>query len=99
MFYDHTLAMTLIGMAGAATKATNPFHIPLAGFFTMALIAPITWFYYTRAIRFGAPHANIFYENDTTPEEVERFRHQDEVERLGIEMLATQNYGLISQQD
>jgi hypothetical protein len=99
MYYDHTLAITLIGMAGAATKFTNPFHIPLAGFFSAALIAPISWFYYTRAIRFGAPSSNIFYENGTTAEEIERFRHQDEIERLGIEMLSTQNYGLISQQD
>jgi hypothetical protein len=97
--YDHTLAVSLIGMAGAATKVTNPLHIPLAGFFTAALIAPISWFFYTRAIKFGAPNPNIFYENDTTPEEIERFRHQDEIERIGLEMLSTPNYGLISQQD
>jgi len=72
---DHTLAISLIGMAGAATKMTNPLHIPLAGFFSAAIIAPISWFFYTRAMRFGTPNPNIFYENGTTAEEVERFRH------------------------
>ena len=99
LILDHTLALTMIGMAGAATKVTNPLHIPLAGFFTAALIAPISWFFYTRAIRFGAPNSNIFYEDGTTPEEIERFRHQDEIERLGLDMLSTPNYGLVEQQD
>ena len=99
LIMDHTLAVTMLGMAGAATKLTNPFHIPLAGFFSAALVAPISWFFYTRAIRFGAPNSNIFYEDGTTAEEIERFRHQDEIERLGLDMLSTPNYGLVEQQD
>lgn len=95
--YDHTLALSLIGMGAAASKASNLLHVPLAGFFTAALIAPISWFLYTRAIRFGSPAPNIFYENGTTAEEVERFRHQDEIERLGLELLSTPNYGMADQ--
>lgn len=73
-YLDHTLTMSLLTMGLTATKASNPLYIPLAGFFSAALLSPITWFVYSTTLRTHChPNPNIFYENGTTAEEVERF--------------------------
>lgn len=94
MVLDHTAALTIMSMGYAATIATNPLYIPLAGFFTAAIVSPLSWWMVRLASKdMTFKHSNIFYENGTTEEEIERFRNQDEVERLGLEMLGTNGYG------
>ena len=39
--------------------------------------------------------ANIYYQDDVTPEEVERIRMQDEVEMLADKMESMPGYGLV----
>ena len=95
MIYDHTAALTLIALGFSACRFNHPLYVFAACFFTATIASPITWWYYTRSMTTQKKSSNILYENDTTAEEVERFRHQDEIERLAYEMLSSPNYGFV----
>ena len=93
MFMDHMIATTAIGTGVGALTLSTPFHVFCAGFFSMMLVTPFTWWFKTTARMNAHRPANIFYENDCTKEEIERFRHQDMVEDMGLRMLAQPGYG------
>ena len=95
MIYDHTAALTLISLGFASCRFNHPMYVFAACVFTATVASPITWWYYSRVMTNAKKTANIFYENDTTAEEVDRFRHQDEVERLAYLILSQPNYGFV----
>ena len=76
VFFDHMIATTLIGTGTGALIFSSPFHVFCSGFFSMMLVAPFSFWVKNHKL---APtrSANIFYENDCSAEEIERFRHQD----------------------
>jgi len=57
------------------------------------LVSPVLWWYSQIGRLNKNRTANIFYENNCTPEEVERFRHQDMIENLGWTMISQPGYG------
>jgi len=59
----------------------------------MALVAPAMWYFKNAGRLNPLRPSNIFYENGTTTEEVERFRNQDEIEAMGLTMLCTPGFG------
>ena len=72
-YFDHALSTIILTGAAAAMYVKNPVHILTAAGFGLLLVAPTTWFY-GRIARFNSKrHANIFYQNDCTKEEIERF--------------------------
>jgi hypothetical protein len=93
VFFDHMIATTILGTALGAFTFSHPFHIFCAGFFSMSLVSPSIWWFKKAAVLNPVRPSNIFYENGCTPEEVERFRHQDEIEEMAQRMLATPGYG------
>ena len=100
-FYDHLIATTAIGFVGGCLYASHPFSVFTATFFSASVLAPASWWAFKSGggLNRGNVHANIFYENNVTKEEVERFRMQDEVESIGLEMFTTPGYGAHMQSD
>jgi len=97
--FDHTAATTLIAMGGTALYASHPYQIFLAGFFSLMVISPLTWYMSNMAKMNSLRSPNIFYENSCTAEDVERFRAQDAIERAAQEMKAQPGYGFFMQND
>ena len=73
-FMDHMIATTTIGTFIGAMKLGSPFHVACASFFSFALIGPTSWWLKLNFRINPVRSPNIFYTNDCTPEEVERFR-------------------------
>jgi len=88
-----------MGTLGGAMYTHHPFHVFCASFFSFMMLAPTLWWFSKAARQGQVRSANIFYENSCTPEEVERFRHQDMVENLGYTMVTQQGYGYFKQAD
>ena len=99
VFMDHVAATTVIGTGLGALALSSPFHLFCATFFSAVLVAPSTWWVKKHAVINPVRPSNIFYENDCTPEEVERFRHQDQIEEMAQRMLTTPGYGYHSLTD
>ena len=74
-FFDHMIATTLIGTGIGACVLNHPFHVFCSGFFSMMMVTPMTWWFYTQGTLNPDRPANIFYENDCTKEDIERYRH------------------------
>ena len=74
-YYDHTLITTLLSGGSAALVFSNPMHWLTAAFFGVTLFSPISW-WFGRRCNFGGnvKNPNIFYLNDTSKEEIERFQ-------------------------
>merc|ERR1712086_687273 len=85
-FYDHTFAMTMIGTIGSAFWATHPMYIFMSGLVTALVLAPSSWFLYESRLQMGRKNPFIYYENGCTQDDLDRFRHQDEIERLGFNL-------------
>lgn len=79
-FFDHTAATTLITMGAAGLYVNNPVNVLFAGFFSLMIISPISWWASNMFKMNALRSPNIFYENSVTREEVERFRQQDAIE-------------------
>jgi len=80
MFIDHTIAMTLIGaFAAAALVSGSPKHMITGAIFSGLTISPVLWWLKIMGNKPGQMNtpANIFYLDDCTKEEIDRFRHQD----------------------
>jgi hypothetical protein len=95
-FLDHTLAMTLVGAVGAAVAfGGSPKHIGTGALFFAATLAPMTYWLSMQGMKPGSMyrHPKIFYTDDATPEEIERFRNQDVTDMLAHEMHARPGYG------
>ena len=75
MFFDHMIATTTIGTALGAFTFNTPFAIFCSAFFSMSMVSPALWWFKNVGKMGPVRPANIFYENGTTPEEVERFRN------------------------
>ena len=93
---DHTIALTLIGMAaGALTGKGGPKRMISFGIYSAFMLAPTTWWLKLQGLRPGDSKKplNIFYTNDATPEEIERFQAQDMQEILTFNMSAKPGYG------
>ena len=74
-FVDHAIATTAIGFLGGVLVANHPWGVFCSTFFSAAVLAPGTWW----ALNLNGginrlKHGNIFYENNVTKAEVERFR-------------------------
>jgi len=76
MIFDHIIATSLIGFAGGCMYASHPWGVFCSTFFSAMVLAPGTWFTFklNGGLNKNNQHGNIFYENDVTKEEVERFR-------------------------
>ena len=74
---DHAIALGIIGAAGGALTGSGSIRRTIQGamFFTLT-VAPMTWWLKLQGVHPGAYRkpVNMFYENNVTPEEVERFR-------------------------
>ena len=96
-FIDHMLAFMIIGTV-TGFVGLNTFHGAFQGFLlsTFAL-GPITyWCKLMGMEQFGFYRpVNILYQDDITPEEVERIRMEDEVEIMAHNMSTKPGYGLI----
>ena len=77
-FFDHQLAITLICGVGNYLTWGQPWHFAAGAVFGFVTIGPALWW---MKLNGGLdPHnrpASVFYENDATPEEIERFQQQD----------------------
>ena len=73
-FFDHTLSTTLISTATAALVFPNPMHWAITAFFGLTIFSPVSWWLGRRARFAPTRNPNIFYLNDTTKEEIERFQ-------------------------
>jgi hypothetical protein len=69
------IATTLIGTGLGMTVFNHPLHIFCSGFFSMMIVTPLTWWFKTQGRLNPKRAPNIFYENDCTKEEIERYRH------------------------
>lgn len=74
-FFDHMIATTLIGTGIGALTFSHPLHVFCSGFFSMMMVTPLSWWFKNAARLNPNRPSNIFYENDCTKEEIERFRH------------------------
>lgn len=99
-YMDHMLATTVVSSSVAAFYITRPIHLFNTMVFSMILIAPVTWYFYKFAT-IGTPHRhpNIFYQNDCTEEEIERFKQQDALEEAAANMKLLPGYGYTTRGD
>ena len=96
-FIDHMVVTMLLGTF-VGFVAMNSARGALQGLMvSTVLIGPGT--YWMKKVGLGSYDcnrpANIYYQNDVTPEEVERIRMQDEAEALAWNMSIKPGYGLI----
>lgn len=94
MYFDHTIALTIIGASLGLFYGAMPRFVFLGGFAGAMIASPMSW-WITRHGRLNAQnrHSNIFYENTVTQEDVDRIRHIDMLETLGEKMRATPGFG------
>ena len=92
-FMDHTIAFTLISTGVGAYNCATPWGVFCWGFMGLTVGAPLTWYLKVRTGANSMRASNIFYENSCSAEEVERFRHQDEIENLGMQFSKQPGYG------
>ena len=99
-FIDHTVSTTLVSAGVSLFYATRPWHVFCSGFFGAVLLAPTTWWFSRKAVIGTERMApNIFYTNDCTEEEIERYRHQDMIEDAAAKMKLEQGYGYAKRGD
>jgi hypothetical protein len=96
-FVDHMIVMMIMGTFTGFMALNSIKGAAVGWMVSTVFLGPATFWmgkvglgYYD----YNKP-CNIFYENDTTPEEVERIRMIDEVEKLGHNMSLQPGYGLI----
>jgi len=75
MFFDHMIATTTIGTVLGGFYMKSPVGVFCSMFFSMVLVSPTMWWFKNKCKLNHVRPANIFYENGTTAEEVERFRN------------------------
>ena len=94
---DHIFAVSLISTLGAMAVTNNP-KVALGAFiFSLVNVGPLSY-WWTKMGTSGMsnrPVANIFYQNDVTPEEIEQFRMQDNAEMLAANMAKLPGYGVV----
>ena len=75
MFFDHMIATTTIGTVLGGFYLKSPVGVFCSMFFSIVLVSPTMWWFKNKCKLNHVRPANIFYENGTTAEEVERFRN------------------------
>jgi len=74
----------------------QPWHFAAGAVFGFVSIGPTLWWL---KLNSGLdPHnrpATVFYENDATPEEIERFQQQDQIESLAWHMRGKPGFGYV----
>ena len=99
-FIDHVVSTTLVSTGISMFYATRPWHVFCTGFFSSVLVAPFTWWFIRKATIGSERQApNIFYTNDCTKEEIERYRHQDMIEEAASRMKLEHGYGYVKRGD
>jgi len=87
MIIDHEIAMTIIGgFGGAAMAGGSPKNFIVGAIFSALTLGPIMYWLKLQGNRPGQMNrpANIYYTDDVTKDEIERFTHQDNVEMLAF---------------
>ena len=101
-YMDHTFSTTVVTTAAAAFYVTRPIHLFNTMLFSTVLLAPISWWFLKFGVRgLGQDRSppNIFYQNDCTEEEIERFRQQDALEEAAANMKTMTGYGYAQRSD
>jgi hypothetical protein len=86
-FIDHEIAMAIIGAGAAMGMGSGcPWAIFTGAIFSTLTAGPAIWWLQMQGNRPGQMNrpANIFYTAEATPEEIERFRHQDQTDMLAF---------------
>jgi hypothetical protein len=95
--FDHIIAFGIIGAAWGLAAGSTLKHGVSGGIFAASTLAPMTWWWTLHARPgIGNRPAGIFYENDVTKEEKERYEAMDAEEILANEMTRRPGYGLIT---
>lgn len=99
-FIDHVIATTAVTTAGSLFVAPRPYYVGCTAFFSVVLIAPFAWWLKRKGTIGGQKRSpNIFYQNDCTEEEIERYRHQDMIEDAAARMKLEHGYGYVKRGD
>lgn len=80
-YLDHITAITIISVVTGLFKGGLPRYGFVGAFLSIFFISPLSWWLFHNGI--FRPHVkapNIFYEEGTTLEEVDRIRHLDAIE-------------------
>ncbi len=94
LYFDHMFALSAIGAVSLGMYGGLPRFWFTGAFIGGMLLAPMSWWVYKQGrINGQVRPSNIFYENSVTREEVDRIRHLDEVESLGLALAAQPGYG------
>ena len=94
MYVDHAVATTLTASVASAFYATRPLTVFYTGLFSFILVSPFSWWFMKNGVDGGSLRApNVFYQNDCTEEEIERYRHQDMIEDAAARMRLEHAYG------
>lgn len=90
--------MTLLGGIGAACIAGSPRHVAAGAIFSALTLGPMIWWLKLQGNRPGQMNrpVNIFYTNDASKEEIERFTHEDQVDQLAFQMSTLPGYGFFN---
>eukprot|EP00349_Pseudokeronopsis_sp_Brazil_P006188 CAMPEP_0202960460 /NCGR_PEP_ID=MMETSP1396-20130829/4607_1 /ASSEMBLY_ACC=CAM_ASM_000872 /TAXON_ID= /ORGANISM="Pseudokeronopsis sp., Strain Brazil" /LENGTH=271 /DNA_ID=CAMNT_0049679693 /DNA_START=6 /DNA_END=821 /DNA_ORIENTATION=+ len=96
-FFDHTATVTILGALAGLMFGPHPKYFFTGGIAALFIVSPLS-FWIQKQGRFQGNniHANIYYLNGTSKEEVERIRHLDEIESLADDMQARPAYGYFS---
>lgn len=94
MFIDHFIASQLIGSVVGGFLGGLPKYIFIGWFVGAFLFSPMSWWFIRHAkINSAVRPTNVFYENNLSPEEIERIQAIDMIETLGSRMAAQPGYG------
>lgn len=74
-YFDHMIATTLLTSVAGGFAFRHPWYILFSAFFSVMVITPTTWWFVRVSKLNKTRNPNIFYQNDVTAEEVERFRN------------------------
>jgi hypothetical protein len=89
MFIDHQIAMTIIGgVASVGMAGGSPQSMVVGAIFSFFTLGPMLWWLKLNGMSAGQMNkpANVFYTDDCTKEEIERFTHQDQVDQITFSM-------------
>ena len=99
IYWDHTAATTVLTLGATALYCSHPSQLLAAGFMSLMLVSPMSWWLMNQVRINTVRNPNIFYEGSCTKEEIERFRAQDQIEQAAFKMQSTPGYGYFLQND
>lgn len=84
MFVDHMFTTTLLTTGISLFYASHPYSVIGTFFSSIVFLSPFTWWMMLRPeMDSNTTVNNVFYENNCTKEEIERYQMQDQIENLG----------------